>query len=167
MKKLTAILAILLIATPCIAGSVKLMNYHGDSWVVGTASGDGTFSTVVSLDNMPDSFAPVHPARNEKAWKWLGDTVAYDTTGTVVPPDPSEAISKMETMLIDAYVDTGAEYPEIEAMALLDRYPSVERQLERKRYQITIDYIRQKIEPNEDIVSDTIVAEFEDYLKIN
>lgn len=167
MKKLTVILTLILIATPCIAGSVKLMDYNGDSWVVGTASGDGTFETVVNLDTLPDSFAPINPTRNERAWKWLGGTVVYDTTGTVVPPDPSEAIGKMESLLIDAYTDTGAEYPEIEAMSLLDRYPSVERQLERERYQITIDYIRAKVEPNEDIVSDTMVAEFENYLKIN
>ena len=111
MKKLTAILALILIATPAYAGSIKVMDYNGDSWVVGTAGGEGTFDTVVDLDNMPDSFAPINPTRNERAWKWLGDTVSYDTTGTVVRPNPSEAIAEMENILIDAYEDTGAEYP--------------------------------------------------------
>ena len=50
---------------------------------------------------------------------------------------------------------------------MLDRYPSVTRQLEAERYQITIDYIRQKIAPKEDIVSDTMVNDFEGYLKLN
>lgn len=167
MKKLTAILAIMIIATPAYAGSIQIMDYNGDSWVVGTASGEGTFEIVVDLDTLPDSFTPTNPTHSAYAWKWTGDTVSHNTTGIVVQPDPSEAIAEMERLLVDAYTDSGATYPQIEAMTLLDDYPSIERQLQAGRYQITIDYIRAKIQPVEGIVSDTMVNTFSEYLKIS
>ena len=54
-----------------------------------------------------------------------------------------------------------------DANELLDRYPSIYRHLDNGDYQFTIDFIREKIEPKEDIVTTSMVDEYATFLQVN
>ena len=93
----------------------------------------------------------------DKQYKW--DATKEDFVEVVTPPSPQEAYDQIEQLLIDAYENDGAEKPYIDAMRLIDKYPSVERQVERGNYGVAIDYIEDEIMEKEEIVTAEMVDE--------
>ena len=93
-------------------------------------------------------------------YKWDGSAFAE----VVTPPSPKEAYTQIEKLLIDAYSADGAEKPYVDAMRLIDKYPSVERQIERGNYGVSIEYIDTEIMENEEIVTAEMVDEIRDIL---
>ena len=97
------------------------------------------------------------PTKKELESKWEEMT---DENGVIIrPPSPDEAYTQIETLLVDAYTTAGAEKPYIDAMRLIDKYPSVERQVERGNYGVAIDYIEDEIMEKEEIVTAEMVDE--------
>lgn len=78
---------LLIIVSPLKTQAVylRLKTYNSDKWVTAKASGKKTFNqderVEVSKDTLPDSFTPLNPQTHEKAWKWDGSNVSYETTG--------------------------------------------------------------------------------------
>ena len=95
-------------------------------------------------------------------YKW--DDTNEDYVEVVTPPSPQEAYDQIEQLLIDAYTTAGAEKPYIDAMRLIDKYPSVERQIERGNYGVSIEYIDTEIMEKEDIVTAEMVDEIKSIL---
>lgn len=83
-----------------------------------------------------------------------------------VPPKSDEAHDKLAQLLVNSYKNNNSSSPELDAVEMLDKYPSVARYIDKGDYQFVVDYIREKVQASEGIVTDSMVNEFASYLLV-
>ena len=120
-------------------GSIQLQEHNGSQWIVGTASGDGTFEKTFDLSTLPEDFEPINPTRNTQAWKYDDGEITLADTGTVIQPSPEEAIRQITDYFINVEGDQSAGLDRLDS--LLTSYPTAEQSINQEYYDMAKDRI--------------------------